>query len=149
MELGIKIGTSENKPLRDEFGRLLPGHTANPNGRPPGSVSLLGILKAKLEECPENFDKKTYAQLIIERMLSNAIKEGNDQMIKLIWAYIEGMPKQSLEHTGIPGTQVNVYPNKTIVFTGINEIDGKSNLQDIHATESEGCPRIGQEVSGS
>lgn len=27
-----------NKPLRDELGRLLPGHTANPNGRPKGET---------------------------------------------------------------------------------------------------------------
>ena len=27
------------KPLRDAKGRLLPGHTANPNGRPKGSKS--------------------------------------------------------------------------------------------------------------
>ena len=26
----------ENKPQRDELGRLLPGYTANPNGRPKG-----------------------------------------------------------------------------------------------------------------
>ena len=29
----------KHKPLRDEKGRLLPGHTANPNGRPKGSTS--------------------------------------------------------------------------------------------------------------
>ena len=27
--------TSDNKPLRNEKGQLLPGSTANPNGRPP------------------------------------------------------------------------------------------------------------------
>ena len=29
----------EHKPLRDAKGRLLPGHTANPNGSPKGSKS--------------------------------------------------------------------------------------------------------------
>ena len=29
-----QVKTSENKPVRDERGRLLPGSTANPNGRP-------------------------------------------------------------------------------------------------------------------
>ena len=31
---------SDHKPLRDEKGRLLPGQTANPNGRPKGKSSV-------------------------------------------------------------------------------------------------------------
>ena|SRR3990167_7749775 len=130
--------SSENKPLRDERGRLLPGQTANPYGRPPGSVSLLGILKSKLEECPEGMDKKTYGHLIIDRMLSQAIKEGNEQMIRLIWAYIEGMPKQSIDHSGIEGTNIYVTPSKTYVFTSD---PGESNVQGV--LDTEGKNRIG------
>jgi len=33
-----QVKQEENKPLRDEKGRLLPGHTANPNGRPKGQT---------------------------------------------------------------------------------------------------------------
>lgn len=41
-----------NKPERDKLGRLLPGNTANPNGRPPGQ-SLKEFWKFKLNGMTE------------------------------------------------------------------------------------------------
>jgi len=32
------VNQAENKPLRNEKGQLLPGNTANPNGRPKGKT---------------------------------------------------------------------------------------------------------------
>lgn len=91
---------SGGKPKRDEKGRLLPGNTANPAGGKKGSFSLLPLLKKQLQECPEGKDKKSYAILIIEKMISNAVEKGDVNMLKLIWNYIEGMPKQSFEVGG-------------------------------------------------
>ena len=41
----------KKKPARDKRGRLLPGHTANPGGRPKGAVSsLTAQIKEVIEE---------------------------------------------------------------------------------------------------
>lgn len=88
--------TGDNKPKRDKRGRLLPGNTANPNGKPEGAYSLLAILKRELQKCPEGQDKKSYGELIVRRMLKEAIEKGDVQQIKLIWAYIEGQPIQKI-----------------------------------------------------
>lgn len=37
VRISEKQAKDESKPARDKRGRLLPGHTANPNGRPKGS----------------------------------------------------------------------------------------------------------------
>lgn len=46
--------------------------------------------------------------------------------------------------------QVNVYPQKTTVFTGINEIrNGKTEDPEIYATQSEDSSRISSDASSS
>jgi len=84
------------KPKRDKLGRLLPGNSGNLKGRP--KFSLVAILKDKLQECPEGEDKVTYAEKLIKKMLDEAVDKGNDQQIKNILNYVEGMPKQVLSH---------------------------------------------------
>lgn len=89
--------SSGNKPARDELGRLLPGNTANPNGRPPGTLSLVSLLKKHLEEVPDG-DKRTRAELFIRQTLSKAMK-GDPSSEKLVWQYIEGLPQQKVDVT--------------------------------------------------
>ena len=89
--------TGDSKPKRDKRGRLLPGMSLNPKGKSPGAFSLLSILKAEIQKCPKGQDKKSYAHLIVKRMLAEAIALGDFQQIKLIWNYIEGMPVQKQE----------------------------------------------------
>ncbi len=79
------------------MGRLLPGNTANPHGRPPGSLSLIGLLKKHLEEVPDG-EKRTRAELFIQKTLAKAMK-GDPGSEKLVWNYIEGLPKSSLDIT--------------------------------------------------
>jgi len=88
--------TSENKPKRDELGRLLPGSTANPKGRPVGSLSITAEIKKKLQECPEG-KEKTYLEYLVNKIMKQAVSEGNEQMIKQIWAYVDGQPKQAVD----------------------------------------------------
>ena len=86
---------------RDEEGKIVDGSAPlNPNGRPKGTFSLVGMLKAEMQKCPEGEDKRTYADLLIKRILKAAIEEGNDQQIKNILQYVEGMPKQTIQHEG-------------------------------------------------
>ncbi len=74
--------------------RFKPGQSGNPNGRPKGTFSLLTILKNKLEETPNGYNK-TNAERLIETMINLAIERKNDQQIKNILQYVEGMPKGS------------------------------------------------------
>ena len=67
----------------------------NRNGRPKG-ISITEIVKKALEEKPKG-GKETYAELIKKRILNKAIVEGDIQMLKAIWSYIDGMPSQKIE----------------------------------------------------
>ena len=89
--------TSENTPNRDDKGRLLPGHTANPNGRPKGTLSLLGLLKKHLEDVPPG-EQKCRAEQFIQKTYEEAMS-GDSKAIRLIWNYIEGMPQTKVDLT--------------------------------------------------
>lgn len=70
------------------------GESGNPNGRPKGSgISITTEIKKKLAEKPEG-QKATYLQLLINRIMKQAIQDGDQQMIKQMWNYIDGMPLQ-------------------------------------------------------
>jgi len=101
MKADNPVKTSENKPERDEKGQLLPGNTANPNGRPKGSLSLVSMMKDRLEEeYPGDDDleeKRTYAKKLIETIVDEAIDNKDQAQIRNILQYIEGMPKQSID----------------------------------------------------
>ncbi len=65
-------------------------------------------------------------------------------------ADLKGQSKARVEHTGKVGggTTVNVFPNKTIVFAGINESDDDTaDRKDIYATQGEDSPRVGETLS--
>ncbi len=70
----------DNKPLRDELGRLLPGNTANPNGRPKG-LSL------------KEFWRQRLALMTDEEKLAFSSEITKD----MVWKMGEGMPKQDIE----------------------------------------------------
>lgn len=90
--------TSENKPVRDERGRLLPGNTANPNGRPVGSVSIIAELKKQLDEIAnEDPQKRTKLVLLVNRMLLKAINDGDTQMIRDIIDRVHGKATQPID----------------------------------------------------
>ena len=75
--------TSENKPARDAKGRLLPGNTANPHGRPKGSLSIKDAVRKHLEDNPDDFVE------FVEHFAKNN-KE-------LAWQMLEGRPPQKSE----------------------------------------------------
>ena len=72
------------------------GESGNPEGRPKGSLSITGEIKKKLEEIPEN-QKKTYLEILITKILKKAIVDEDQQMIKNIWNYVDGLPKGTLD----------------------------------------------------
>src|SRR3990167_11021634 len=87
---------NKEPPIEHQF---KPGVSGNPAGKPKGAISLVAILKEKLSEVPEGADKKTYAQLLIQRMMSIALKDGDVGMIKDMIDRIDGKPQGYLDHT--------------------------------------------------
>lgn len=104
-EKKFKRDLTQNKPFQDERGKFLPGNEIGKlGGRPVGSISLLTILKNILEDVvkdPSNIDKKNYGRLMIEKQIKQAINDGDIQTQKLIWNYIEGLPKGSFDVTSM------------------------------------------------
>lgn len=117
---------AETGKIRDEEGKFIPGVSGNPAGRPKGSVSIVTEIKRRLEEIPEG-QKKTYLELLVDRIMKSAIAEGNDQQIKNILNYVDGMPKQSVDVTS----------------NGENITDVRVEI--IHGIKSESDERAGEE----
>jgi hypothetical protein len=84
-----------SKPLRDEKGRLLPGNTANPSGRPKGKT-LKEWLRDKLAEMNEE-ERKDYLKTIPK---------------ELQWQMAEGRPSQD-NNTNLQG-EINIRIAKDI-----------------------------------
>lgn len=76
-----------NKPQRDKLGRLLPGNTANPEGRPKGKT-IKERVRDWLEEHPE--DMEDYVQHFIKKNR------------ELSWQMLEGKPQQDVTTGGQP-----------------------------------------------
>ena len=96
----INVKKTTEKQLGGVTGKgFMPGQSGNPNGRPKGSgLSITTEIKKKLEECPSG-QKATYLQLLINRIMKQAIQDGDNNMITKIWNYVDGMPKQSTDFT--------------------------------------------------
>ena len=77
------VKQEEKKPERDERGRLLPGNTANPKGRPKGKT-----LKEYQAEQFRNMSDEDK-----EKFLKDIAKE-------IRWKMSEGNPQNATEHSG-------------------------------------------------
>ncbi len=90
-------------PKTGKFTKGNPG-----GGRPKGSgVSITTAIKRELEKIPPGQDKATYLDLLVKRIMKKAIQEGDQQTIKQMWNYVDGMPQQSTDIT-TNGENINV-----------------------------------------
>jgi len=95
------VKTGENV-VRDEKGRIVAGSASlNPAGKPSGVKHLSTLLwealqkRAKLEDGTES--EKTYADLVIQRLLNDNVKYG--KRTELIFDRIDGQAKQEIDLT--------------------------------------------------
>lgn len=75
------------------------GESANPNGRPKGSVSIVAAIKKKLEEehptsTPEQ--KKLWLDMIVEKIFDAGIK-GEASILKDMIDRVDGKAKETLD----------------------------------------------------
>jgi hypothetical protein len=73
-----------------------PGESGNPDGLPPGTVSLTRLLRTKLEEIPSGEERRTFAELLVDATVRDALK-GDAAARKLVWEAIEGTARQHIE----------------------------------------------------
>jgi len=76
-----------------------PGQSGNPAGKPKGTLSLVSLIKKKLQKIDPN-TKKSYADMFTEQIIIDAAKS-DGQSRRLVMQYIEGMPQQKVETTHI------------------------------------------------
>src|SRR3990167_5891175 len=89
--------TEEKLDLHNERGKFKFGHPGI-GGRPKGSLSLVGLMKKRLEMLGPD-QKRTIAEHLIDNIMQDAL-DGKDTQLKLLLNYVEGMPKQGVELSG-------------------------------------------------
>jgi len=114
--------TSENKPLRDELGRLLPGNTANPEGRKPDTPEDK-IAKKVLKELVADY-KESLAEVLptLSPILKAKALAGDIQAIKEVHDRVMGKPEQQTDIT-TGGQPFPIYGGKSIQKYDSNEED--------------------------
>ena len=106
------------------------GKSGNINGRPPGTYSLVTILKKKLAEAVSKGGKEAGEELV-ELWLKKARTEKDFNALKEIVRYVDGMPKQSTDITS-DGKPLSIQisqevANKNAIDPGtINDSEGQA-----------------------
>lgn len=101
--------------IRNKKGQFPPGVSGNPAGKPPGALSITSLIKQELQKEALNTkgEKKQYIIFFIESMMKKAIEQGDHATQKMIWNYIDGMPKGSLDLTS-KGQKINSFDSAQV-----------------------------------
>lgn len=91
-EPSVKNGLK--RPERDEQGRFAQGNGGGP-GRPKG-FSITEKIREALQEVPEG-QKLSYLEAFIKQILKKAIVDGDGPTQKLLWNYIDGLPRRTVD----------------------------------------------------
>lgn len=84
-----KTSSPPATPARDARGRILPGYSGNPAGRPKNKQSIPDLLRRISEEPGSSDGKTTKLELIMRRVFADAIK-GNYRAIEYLSDRMEG-----------------------------------------------------------
>ena len=94
-ETQVSAGVVTRADLLDENGKFKVGHP-KVGGRQVGSISLTTKIKQRLQQLgPQNRE-------VIDQLADNIVQDaldGKDGLNKLVWAYLDGLPKQSTDIT--------------------------------------------------
>lgn len=112
------------------------GETRTPDGRfgennpgkPTGALSITALIKQEMmkEALNTKGEKKQYIAFFIESLLKKAIQEGDHATQKMIWNYIDGMPKGSLDLT-TKGQKINSFDEAQIKRVAKEVLEAKEN----------------------
>jgi len=91
-----QVKASNNKPQRDKKGRLLPGSTANPNGRRKETPETKAIKKVQKELIADYRQKLAEALPQISPVLIAKAISGDIQAIKEVHDRIMGRPPEDI-----------------------------------------------------
>jgi hypothetical protein len=103
-----------DEPERDENGRLLPGHTANPNGRPKKGLSMTDLLSARLDEMSASDAKGGTVggkEMVVQALIKAALTLLSDKRTEIskdvamravtaIFDRLDGKPAETVRHEG-------------------------------------------------
>jgi hypothetical protein len=84
------------------------GEVHNPDGRPKKGYSITEWFKEMLNSNPEV--KDAIGKSIMKKAL-----EGDTTAQKLVWSYMDGQPKQAVEHSGDIKVTIEDYGTKSII----------------------------------
>ncbi len=112
---------------RDEKGRLQKGVILNPEGRPKGSKNFTKIVEEALRKIAttDKGEKIEIERALGEKVVKMAL-EGNEQMIKLIWNYKDGMPSQNVNISNVDDLRKEFFDK----LDELNQENSKDNFQE-------------------
>jgi len=89
----------QEKAGRNADGTFPKGVSGNPGGRPQGSVSIVNLVRLKLQQIPPG-EKRTYAEKLVDRILSQTTRPNADTaLIRDLIDRVDGRPLQSQDIT--------------------------------------------------
>lgn len=104
------VNTEKEQKKTDGRGKNLPQHfkpgqSGNPKGRPKGSKNFTTLIRETLQKMGKiKIDgveqELSYEEAMAFKMIQAAVATGDFQTQKLIWNYLDGMPKQTIETKG-------------------------------------------------
>ena len=74
------------------------GQSGNPAGRPQGARSFTTKVREALEKIADGKDY-TYEEALIKSILKKAIVDGDVASQRIIWNYLDGMPRETKDVT--------------------------------------------------
>lgn len=129
IEKPIELNTAGKPVMRDAKGRLLPGNTPNPLGKPKGSKHLTTRLLEAIERIEEGETEPT--DVVIIKRISQLARRGDLAAINMIWGRLEGSVPQNvnLAADGIAGLDAAQLARLNALLLGASDSSAKDAIK--------------------